>query len=319
VNGIGRFLLALLPLCLAACDRLGEANNTSGNLTTDFGNEASAGNEAVPADAVYCAPIDQMVTPRDCDAVHATREQVRRGVAAFNVPDPMQRGQSVSVQLVVDRRSPEEIARIDELVYAGPGRPAGPGDVGNAVDGGNASAGPDGPGRPTDLTVNSNGGDDPPSRPRPAPGGDDPTPAQLTDRLPGRTEQYTPNVGRFMRARLSGQGFRIVPRSDEVQEIPSNGSATWIWDVTAEQSGEKSLTLTTVVEAVVGNRRYPLANTQEIRTVRVDIRWRDRVWDALVAAPAWLKAIAALLTALGVAVVAWYGFLSKLRNRQPPA
>ena len=125
---------------------------------------------------------------------------------------------------------------------------------------------------------------------------------------------FLPDVGRFMSADLSWQGFRIMPKSTRSQQIPKGGQAIWLWEVTALQPGKRSLTLTTVVEGLVGGSRHALANTQEVRTVVVEVSWPDRLMDGLEVLPRWLKAVTALMVALGALLAAWIALRATVRK-----
>lgn len=295
---------AALMTALGSCGGQGSANYADGNNSVG---EAPGETIVTPREAVYCEAVEQRVAAEDCEDLNAAAAQVKKGAAAFNVPDPMRRGESVSVQLVVDRRSPDLIAAIEGAGATAeapdePPAPELPPEGGNAgADVGNAAEIPD-----DRVQV---------QLPAKKAGRDDATPKQIADKLPGTTDTFLPDVGRFMSAELAGQGFKIEPRSPRSQEIPQGGQATWVWEVTALQAGKRSLTLKTVVEGVVGGKRYPLADTPTVRTVTVEVSLPDRIMDGLRALPDLLKAITAALTALAALIAAWFGVRKALANR----
>jgi hypothetical protein len=265
-------------------------------MTTDAGNEAMA---VEPEPVAMCDVIQRRIAVSDCQDLRTLAADVRRGGAALNAPDPMMRGQKAQVTLVVDRRSPELIARLDADTVAAGNPPL----TANGKDGASA----DSNAVATDPgNVFENAAD-------PAAGGEDqtdgPTPVDIVGKMPGTVEEFAPKVGRFMSAELIGQGFDIRRISPDTasQEIPAGGQATWTWEVTARQEGQRTLTVRTTVEGEVDGRRYPLANSQTVKAVTVKVSAYDRVGDWLDAAPLWLKRVTAILTALGALVGAWFG------------
>jgi len=68
-----------------------------------------------------------------------------------------------------------------------------------------------------------------------------------------------------MRARLYGHGFEIGSKSDEVQVVPDNGFAEWVYDVTPLEAGTKSITLQISL-------RYKLPGSDEITNLPVMTR-----------------------------------------------
>jgi hypothetical protein len=53
---------------------------------------------------VYCAEVSRRVTAEDCAHFRDLAAHVRSGEGAFNAPDPMRRGETVTMQLVVANR-----------------------------------------------------------------------------------------------------------------------------------------------------------------------------------------------------------------------
>ncbi|MEO7178166.1 MAG: hypothetical protein ABIW83_04925 [Allosphingosinicella sp.] len=276
----------LLLLALAGCDQM--------PMPADNAMDQSALPAGEPGEGVYCPAVEQRVSPADCEDLTRADSEVRPGSAAFNVPDPMRRGETFEVHLVIDRRSPKEIRIIEEPL------PDNPREIGNTNDGdpdaGNASV------------TNSASPEDGPSENMASAGHEHaaPTPGQIVEPLPGSAERFSPPVARHMRAELIGQGFEIAAETDASQQIPLGGSAEWQWKVTARKGGAQPLTLVTVVEGVADGRRFVLARTAKVRTVTVEVSLRDKIWDGLAEAPGWIKAFTAILVALGGLLTAWY-------------
>ena len=58
-------------------------------------------------------------------------------------------------------------------------------------------------------------------------------------------------VGTSMKAKLSGDGFDVVPLNEEEQIVAGDRFTQWAWDVTAIESGQKELNLTVTVKVIV--------------------------------------------------------------------
>jgi hypothetical protein len=272
----------------------GQGDEATNNVSAEIG-------PATQGAGVYCPAVEARVSPQDCEDLTRADAEVRPGAAAFNVPDPMRRGETFEVHLVIDRRSPKEI-RVIEGGLAD--------DVGDAT--GNVGA---------QENVSSEKGVQTnvaaPANEEAAPANEEaaPTPGQIVDPLEGRAERFYPPAGRHMRAELVGEGFDIVPKTAASQEIPLGGSADWIWSVTARKGGVQALTLVTIVEGVAGGRRFVLARTPRVRTVTVEVRLRDRIWDVLIGAPAWIKAITAVVAAATGLLTAVYAVPWRRRRK----
>jgi hypothetical protein len=293
---------------LAGCD----GGNAQGNNTASF--------DAVPiqsGEGVFCPAVEQRVSPGDCEDLNRADAEVRPGAAAFNVPDPMRRGETFEVHLVIDRRSPMAIRVIEEPLAAEPA-------VDPALDtASNAAASTDDPSLtgtgsgedPTTGASPTSGGAPPSVGQAPAMEDQAPTPGQIVDGLPGTAERFFPPTGRHMRAELVGDGFGIRAETEASQQIPLGGQASWVWSVTAKKGGTRALTLITVVEGVVEGRRFVLARTPRVKTVNVEVSLRDRLWDGFAGAPDWIKSVTAVLVALGGLLTAWYALPWGRRRR----
>lgn len=220
----------------------------------------------------FCELIEQAIETSYCDDLKAT--EVRRGAAAFNVPDPMTRNRSHAIKLVIDRRTPAEIAKIDSPSAAV--EPASNSTV-------------DAPRPTTDDSSEAIV---------------DATPQQMIDPLDGRTEIFFPKAGRFMSADLTGKGFAIKAISARSQEIPPGDQSIWEWEVTPTESGRHALTLRTIVEGEAGGKRYPLGSTQTIKTVEVEVSWWGQLSDVLDGIPAWIRKLTLIATALAALAIA---------------
>jgi hypothetical protein len=279
----GLLLCNAILLVVSAC----HSSNNAGNVENVEENAAAMDMNATATfpeqNLVFCPVVDARVSQSDCDDLKSVESQVQTGVGAFNVPNPMTRDQTKAITLVVDRRTPEEIAEIENpeanAVDAGPaGNAVAEGNAvgeANAVE--NAAAAADGneaaAEAPPHHAHHANHG---PKPPQPAP-----TPNQIVGALEGTTETIAPQVGRFMSADLSGDGFKIEALGPASQEIPPGEQATWEWNVTPTEGGSHTLTLKTVVEGVVAGKHYPLSRTQTIKRVQVDVSWPGWFADEL--------------------------------------
>lgn len=288
-----QFVAAAALLALAAC---GQASAPSGEPEPSAVEEAPAAapseQAADPAVAPseFCAEVGRRVSAQDCADFAALAEDAQAGSAAFNAPDPMERGDVHTLQLAISYalseaqiRAREEAARLEAE-------------------------------RPADALRSDD------AQPAPAPTRSSGAPAPLTpnetvDPLQGETVEFTPLVGRFMRAELVGNGFEITPLTAASQEVLPDSVTTWSWRVVATEGGRRSLTLRTVVEGCTAEGQcYPLRSTSQNYDVTVTVGLVGQVQDALTAAPNWLRLVAGVLTALAVLVGAWFGLRNAFRK-----
>lgn len=80
-------------------------------------------------------------------------------------------------------------------------------------------------------------------------------------------------VGTFMKARLTSDGFDVIPLNEEEQIVSGEDFTQWAWDIVALSSGEQVLNLTITVRvdaggSQIGVRDLPVV-TETVR-VRVD-------------------------------------------------
>lgn len=141
-------------------------------------------------------------------------------------------------------------------------------------------------------------------------------PASVVDPLPGATIQFSPLVGRFMRAELRGVGFEITPQSPAQQEVIPDSVTTWSWQVVARDGGERALTLTTVIEGCTEDRSecVPLRSTTYNYTVQVAVRPLDRARDFLAGVPDWLKIASGIIAAIAGLIFALVSLRSAVRK-----
>lgn len=273
-----------------------------------------AAEEAPEQPKILCPAINVRITEEECADVTALKSDVRPGAAALDVPNPMTRGRSTQVTLIIDRRPLSDIRKLEaEAEAEAEPEPSTPDpDSMNAVDSldGNAVATPGpAPSDDVNMVVNTNGEDTDVEAA--------PTPEQSISELPGQDYGFRSEVGRFMRASLAGQGFKIqlISPEDAVLEIPAGGQGSWMWEVTPTQGGVRSLTVKTEAIAVVNDKQIPLGNGQTSKTVMVDVHPIDSVKDFLVALPDWLKLISGALVAATALVIAWFQFRKSLRSK----
>jgi len=243
-------------------------------------------NETVPAPAgslIFCPEVQVRLTQQDCDDLTGVADKARNGVAAFNAPNSMIRGKPVTLQLAVG---------------LAPEAQAGPAEAVATDNGSNDEMAEEGGGNVAEA-----------NRPRPHPAihhlAKPQTPEDVVGQLPGKVVSYSPIVGRFMSATLTGDGFTIVPKSPESQEVYRDSQTVWEWQVTAVEPGSHALTLKTVVEGVTANgQHYALRSTVRNQTVTIERTLWQKIWDAIDAMPALLKAITAVVVALTALVTA---------------
>jgi len=149
--------------------------------------------------------------------------------------------------------------------------------------------------------------------------------AAAVDTLPGETVSIETRAGRFMRVTLTGQGFEVKPLDPERKDLFASPLASWEWDVTPEEEGDRILTLRTFVEIPMADGEMKTAWEQiENREIRVSVTFGQRVEDIAAESEAWLKrgqnwliALAAFITALGGVWLAIRSFGRK--GGEPPA
>jgi len=241
-----------------------------------------------PADLVDCAATGRPTTEFDCNRAVRAEAEVREGVAAIEWPRDLQRGRERTIYLTV-----------------GNAQPARPGiEAGTVEEPGSAAGDVDAPDVGEAPTAES-----PPPRP------DDPEP-EIPDR---ETVAYTPLVGRFMSAELTGPGFEISPSGPVSQELPPDSSITWAWTVKPLRKGIQRLTVTTRVEFVDSSGdRVPLRASTQRKDVEVTVSPVDQVREWLTDWPGWLKLIGGVFTALAGTLAAWFGLRRVIRNRGEP-
>jgi hypothetical protein len=264
-------------LALAGCGQTTPASEEPGAVA-EAPSETTGG-------GTFCEEVGRRVSAEQCEDFTRLADRAAVGVAAFNAPDPMRRGDVHTLQLAIsDAPTPEEIATGAEPAT----------DETPATE------------TPTDVIASGE---------EPAPAPPPPTPADTVDPLQGETVEYAPLVGRFMRAELTGEGFEITPLSPPSQEVLPDSVTTWTWRVVATTSGQRALTLTTIVEGCDAQGQcYPLRSTTHNHEVEVTVGALGRAQDFLEAAPIWLRLAAGLLTALAVLVGAWFGLRNAFRK-----
>ena len=280
---VGRYaLVGLLALTLANCGSKSETGvNTS---ATDVSAEAPT--QVDRSGLQPCKVLgNRRTTAEDCSLAEETDQSVSSGLAAFNWPREMRRGKPVLLRLAVGEAPPPEPPPV--AAAAPP-----------AADAGSAAL-------PADAAA---GGDAVPPPPPPPP---PPEPADVEGAvrdMEGETVKYTPLVGRYMSARLSGDGFDVVAQSPEHQEVLRDSVTHWDWLVTPKTGGTHTLTVTTQVEFRDSDGKFiPLRYAPETRKVEVKVPWWAFLMDVLLAMPAWGKALAGALGALAMVATAWWG------------
>lgn len=144
-----------------------------------------------------------------------------------------------------------------------------------------------------------------------------PTANEVVATLPGEDTTFQPQVGRYMTAELTGSGFsiKLMSPAEPMQVIPQGGQGRWQWEVSPTMGGQRRLTVKTQAVGIVDGKPVALGNGDSEHEVAVKVSWPDRIWDAIVAAPAWIKAVTAILVALGALIAAWVPIRKWLKSR----
>lgn len=290
-----KLLTIAIAFLLAGC---GGGSREASNTSADAMGGANA---AAPAgEMIFCREINRRTTRQDCDDLTETASQAERGTAAFNVP-PMTRGKATMIVLAISLDPP-------------PAADAGMDDgamVENVSDNASAAENVSAPAEtPTTIALR-------PSPTRSQHKG--PAPSEVVEELPGETEQYSPLVGRDMRAQLVGQGFKIDPEGPVSQVLSPGSTTTWEWQVTPLRGSNYVLAVKTAVEGVMANGdRVVLRSTVETRTVEVKVTWYDRLRDGLTEAPDWIKLVTGVLLALAALFAAWWKFVRSAKGEKVP-
>ena len=278
-----------LPLAFALCAAL-----TACQAASDKSGDAPSEPEAVPqpsqvdpADLVDCAATGRAATEFDCDRAERAEAAVERGVAAIEWPRDLKRGSTRTLYLTVGN-TPQLMPAAD----------SGAPDEQAPADADAPEERPGGMPSTNEEPASSTGDDAGPDVP---------------DR---ETVPYTPLVGRFMSAELTGPGFEISPAGPVSQELPPNSTITWAWTVTPLRKGIQRLSVTTRVEFVDSQGdRVPLRTSTQRKDIDVTVSPVDQVRDWLTIWPDWLKLIGGLFTAVAGALAAWFGLRRVIRNR----
>lgn len=342
-----RCAVAALALTLAACSQPLEAPPPP-PAPADSEQAPAVGAEAPNTE--FCAEVGRRVSVEDCNDLSALADEAARGSAAFNAPDPMQRGDVHTLQLAISLAPPEQQAAAgepeDELERLRRERDAAMAEQARRQSASSSTrqqverlrveleqvqmqlveeeraqreAGATEPtprmielrARRSDLENQIRRLDSLSAPAQPPP----PSPEDVVDPLQGETQTFTPLVGRYMRAELLGNGFEITPLTDASQEVLADSVTTWSWRVVAREGGQRSLTLRTVVEGCTAQGQcYPLRSTSQNYDVTVEVGLLGQAQDFLTAAPTWLRLLAGVLTALAVLVGAWFGLRNAFRK-----
>jgi len=292
----------LVLLLLSGCrPMVSEASENTSAETND-----TAAVPAASASLVPCPEVGRRLTQQDCEDLTSVANNARAGVAAFNAPEVMVRDKPVVLELAVGLSQPEnQPAAPDEAV------PANEADA-NAIGDQNSNVAEVNQPRIHHLAHTAR----PPAPPKPQ------TPEDIVRELPGTVVSYSPVVGRFMHATLTGAGFTVKPLSPPSQEVFRDSQTVWQWEVTAQKKDPHILTLTTVVEGVTQDgTHYPLRSTTRSQSVKIKRTAGQKVWDMIDIIPDRLKAITAVvvaLTALATAIIALRKLFKKTPDAAPP-
>jgi hypothetical protein len=90
-----------------------------------FHKQADAVETVVAPPTVFCAEVGQRIAKVDCDDYAAQAQSAKDGLAAFNAPSPMTRGQGVTLQLAMSFKPPAnaQAQTPAQVIAALPGTP----------------------------------------------------------------------------------------------------------------------------------------------------------------------------------------------------
>jgi hypothetical protein len=126
-----------------------------------------------------------------------------------------------------------------------------------------------------------------------------------------RSEAAELDVAPYMVATLSGLGFKIDPPGAQRRRVDKGRPTAWTWQVTAEESGERMLTLRFEAE-LAGANEPPVYVESFTRNITVEVD-PQRLWDRLMA---WFKDLQVLWAALVVpAAGLLYALVARARRR----
>jgi len=297
---------AVLAMALAAC---GQVSDQPASDTAAVEEQPST--TATDPDAQFCAEVGRRVSVADCEDLSRLADEAARGTAAFNAPNPMQRGDVHTLQLAISLAPPPAAEVTPPSPAPNDGASQQTEDAAWAeAQRQNTTAAFD-----TYLQRHSDGEYADEARAAIERLRSATSPGEVVDPLQGDTVEFTPLVGRFMRAELTGNGFEITPLNEASQEVLPNSVTTWSWRVEANEGGQRALTLRTVVEGCTAEGQcFPLRSTSQNYDVTVEVGPMGRVQDFLTAAPVWLRLLAGVLAALAVLVGAWFGLRNAFRK-----
>jgi len=143
------------------------------------------------------------------------------------------------------------------------------------------------------------------------------SPSDSVEGYEGPTVPYDVVVGPRMTATLTGEGFEISPRGPQPQDLTRGETIMWTWRVTPREEGVHILRLITAVEAPGPDGEHlKLQSTTRQAEIQVSIGFWGRVWAFLTGAPAWLKAVTGVITALTALLVAVIAFVRVFRRKK---
>jgi hypothetical protein len=121
-----------------------------------------------------------------------------------------------------------------------------------------------------------------------------------------------------MRARLTGEDFKIEALDSEIQPLTSGEVTTWRWDVTPTKWGRRTLHLSVEALFIVQHRETPKTVHSYDRDITVNVTVRQRLIAYIRSIPESIRnpVILAILGAIGTALVGWWkGWWSRIWAR----
>jgi hypothetical protein len=252
------------------------------------------------ADGDFCQVVQAYVPPDDCADFEKQAARQTGGTAAFNAPNPLDRGESFTVWLAVAANRPKPVATPEPKPSPRPSPSPEPSDAPSGDPAGDA----------TDEAVVT-----PPLPPPIETGPMAPSPEEVVEKMPGHVERFDVVVADYLAADLEGdESFEIKPLRDRTQRVhlgPPYPPTAWGWQVTPKRGGDHMMTITTTVQVKDREGQYwDVVSTPRSYGFKVKVGVLGYVQDSLEQAPFWLKLVTGVVVALTALVLA----LSKLRN-----
>lgn len=267
-----RFVALAALLLLASCGQASQAPPP--NQATEPAPSAAADSSS-PADAgVFCQEVARRVSPEDCQTYMQLAQNATRGMAAFNAPNPMRRGEMHLLQLAISAPPPTAAPAPDSAASTGT----------NTDETSHVARAPTTPGEVV---------------------GDLPGQTVEFQPLVGRFMRAELSGVGFEITPQSQASQEVTPGSVTTW--------SWQVVARAGGRRALTLT-TVVEGCTGSGECVPLRSTTQNYTVDVQVKPLDQVRDFLLTTPDWIKIISAILVALAGLIAAVFGVRNAIRK-----